>query len=65
MPERYSSKYRRMLFDRRDLDSKGEIGEHPIDHELGDKTAIALDQLRATAVICADDRAHILGVEPT
>ena len=32
-----------------------EIGKHTITHVLGDKTAIALDQLTATAVIGADD----------
>ena len=33
-----------------------EIGEHAVAHVLGDEAAVALDQLRAAAVIGADDR---------
>ena len=41
-----------------------EIGEHAVAHVLGDETAVALDQLRAAAMIGADDPAHVLGIEP-
>jgi hypothetical protein len=41
-----------------------EIGEHPVAHVLGDKTAGAIDDRGDNAVIGADHRAQILGVEP-
>ena len=40
------------------------ICKHSVAHILGDEAAVALDHLRATAMICADDGAHVLGVEP-
>ena len=41
-----------------------EIGEHAVAHVLGDKPAGAVDDRGARAVIGADHRAQILGVEP-
>src|SRR5262252_3090770 len=41
-----------------------EIGEYPVAHVLGDKTAGALDDRGNAAVVGADDRAQILRVEP-
>ena len=41
-----------------------EIGEHAVAHVFGDEAAVALDQLRAAAMIGADDLAHVLGIEP-
>jgi hypothetical protein len=49
-----------------------EIGEHAVAHVLGDKPAIALDEVGAAAMVAADDPTQILGssweesaVEPT
>ena len=41
-----------------------EIGEHAVAHVLGDVAAPALDHLGAAALIGADHRAHVLGIEP-
>ena len=40
-----------------------EIGQHPVAHVLGDEAAGLGDEIGAAAVVCADDLAHILGVE--
>ena len=42
-----------------------EISENAVIHVFGDEATVALDQFRAAAVICADDRAQVLGIEPT
>jgi hypothetical protein len=41
-----------------------EIREHAVAHVLGDKSAIALDEASAAAMIGADDPSKVLGVEP-
>ena len=40
-----------------------EIGQHSVAHVLGDEAAGLGDEIGAAAVVCADDLAHILGVE--
>src|SRR5262249_31370966 len=41
-----------------------EIGENTVAHVLGDKAAVALDQLRAAAVIGSNNAPKVLRVEP-
>ena len=41
-----------------------EIGEHPVAHVFGDKPAGAFDDRGDAAVIGADHRAQVLGIEP-
>ena len=40
-----------------------EISENAVAHVLGDKPAIALDEVGATAMIAADDPTQVFGVE--
>jgi hypothetical protein len=40
-----------------------EISEQAVAHVLGNKTAIALDQVCAAAVIGSDDLPQVLGIE--
>jgi hypothetical protein len=39
------------------------IGENAVTHVFGDETAVALDQLRAAAVIGGDDAPQVFGIE--
>ena len=41
-----------------------EIGQHAIAHVLGDMPVPALDHLGCSALVGADHRAHVLGIEP-
>jgi hypothetical protein len=40
-----------------------EIGQDAIAHVLCDKAAVALDHLRAAAMICADDSTQVLRID--
>ena len=41
-----------------------EIGQHPVAHVFGDETAGFVHQIGAAMVVCTNDLAHVLGIEP-
>jgi hypothetical protein len=44
---------------------EAEIGEHAVTHEFRDESVVARHYARDRVLICADDVAHVLWVEPS